>query len=156
MLSTGRIRLVTALAAMAAIIGGTAQAAPTVVEKGMVRFVVGEPAGSYAELLIKPRFNSRHVITINLVRAAKPGARVELKVDGDTTPLLSAPISPAQCRAEVCSLVVPGHGAQADAIVTAFKAGRVLHVDVRDGGDAMMQASGSLMGFMAAFRQASR
>ena len=147
------------LAGLAALASATPAASQTIVEKGMIRFVVGDPQAVHAELLIKPRFNARHVIDIRLVRAARPGARLELRVDAATAPILSTIIAPADCDGPgpaVCRVVVPGHGGQAEAIIGAFKAGRTLHVSVVDGSEMMLQSSGSLMGFMGAFRQAAR
>lgn len=148
------------VAALIAAASSTSALAETVVEKGMIRFQLGEQHGANAEILIKPRFNARHVIMLELRRAARPGARVVLTVDDAATAVFSSTLRREQCAdrqgVPVCTIVVPGHGPHADAIVDAFKAGRLVRVAVMDGMTAMMQSSASVMGFTAAFRMASR
>ena len=135
-----------------------AASADTVVEKGMVRFVVGDARGAHVEFLIKPRFNSRHVVSFKIRRIGRPGSRLALRVDRADTPIYEAILTRDQCSQgngmSVCSVTVPGHGAQADAIIKAFTSGRLVHVDVEDGDAKVMSDSASLTGFMAAFRQA--
>jgi hypothetical protein len=140
------------------LLGGGA-AADTVVGKGMVRFIVGDADAAHAEVLIKPRFNARHVVSLRFRNAGRPGSRVALTVDRAATPVYAAVLAQDQCGQEngvaVCTVTVPGRSNGADAIVKAFTGGRVVHVSVEGGGRMEMSGSGSLVGFMAAFKQAT-
>lgn len=153
-------RTIALFAALTVGSSGVPALAETLVEKGMIRFQVGETNGAYAEILLKPRLNARHVISLKLIRAAKPGAHVSLKVDAAPSPVFATQLRPEQCTVELgastCTVVVPGHGPQAEAIVGAFRAGRLVQVDVMDGSSAMLHSSASLMGFSAAFRRITR
>ncbi len=120
-----------------------------------VMLTVGDPAARHATIAFSPDRSGPDAILITASRVGAPGSRLSLRIDRSGTPLYERLLSEKDCTftdtGSACMLRIVGGTSQYYAIVTAFKRGLTLHVEIQNAGSMEMQQDVTLRGFTRAY-----
>jgi hypothetical protein len=95
-------------------------------------------------------------IAVRTMRVGVAGARIDILIDKDRTPVLHHILTADECKfgdsGSVCQVVIPAKDAAYRKIVAEFRKGRVAHVTIMVAGVMKMDLSVSLHGIARALR----
>ncbi len=120
-----------------------------------LQLMFGDPAARHATVTFAPDTGGAEAVVISTRRAGAPGSRLALSVDHAATPLIDRILTADDCRFDDggsrCAIAVPGDSPDYRALVTAFKRGLTLHIDITNAGSMEMSEDVSLKGFTKAY-----
>lgn len=113
------------------------------------------PNGGTADIVFKSDMRASDAFLVRTEGIAVPGSRVRISIDRDRKALYDKIIDASSCSfaagPAVCSVPTKGGSPEFDALVIAFKAGLIAHVQIRNAGSEPMRSETSLVGFRGAF-----
>ncbi len=133
---------------LTACLAAPAQAAP-------VTLMAGPPDARHVTFAFDPDPGAAEALVIETRQVGNPGASLRIWIDRSPIALFERILTAEDCKFDddgaLCRIVIPGGGSNYAQFVAAFRAGRTLHVEVRNAAVMEMQENLSLKGFSATY-----
>jgi hypothetical protein len=136
-------------------LGAALAAASPATAEPVVKLMFGEAGTRQATVAFAPDRGGAEAITITTHRVGAPGSRLVLRIDQSRAALVDRVLGDADCgfddAGSRCMLAISGGSPDYARIVTAFRLGRTLHVEITTAGSMEMAEDISLLGFTRAY-----
>lgn len=126
-------------------------------QAAMVTLMAGPPDARHVTFAFDPDPGAAEALVIETRQVGNPGAALRIWIDRSPVALFDRILNDEECRFDdagaFCRIAIPGGGPDYARFVAAFRAGRTLHVEVRNAAVMEMQENLSLKGFSATYDQ---
>jgi len=126
-------------------------------QAAQVTLMAGPPDARHVTFAFDPDPSAAEALVIETRRVGNPDATLRIWIDKSPIALFERILTSEDCKFDgdgvLCRLIISGGDPSYAQFVAAFRAGRTLHVEVRNAGVMEMQENLSLRGFSATYDQ---
>jgi hypothetical protein len=120
-----------------------------------LNLMFGDPAGEHATVTFSPDKTGAQAIVVGTHLVGVAGSRLSLSVDRAGNNIVDHILTAEECKfgdtGSDCSFAIAGDSPEYATLVTAFKRGLKLHIEVENAGSMEMSQDISLIGFTKAY-----